>query len=140
MEAKMAEDESRGKRAPQMFSPQGQSTSDSSCQLADEGHILELISLGAALPWILNKLCTSLDVQIGDVVSLFSLPEEEIGHLCAEAQSAMQMGLNIFSSKDILAPDGTLLATLEIYGCGSRRPVAQEYQLIERVVSLAAVA
>jgi len=136
----MADNESHWKRSPQTFSPQGKCTDNSSCQLADEGHILELISLGAALPWILNKLCTSLDVQIGDVVSLFTLPDEEIGHLCADAQSAMQMGLSIFSSKDIFSPDGTLLATLEIYGCGSRRPAAHEYQLIERVMNLAGVA
>lgn len=136
----MANNESHGKRPTQSSSLQGKCTDSNSCQLANEGDILELISLGAALPWILNKLCTSLDVQIGDVVSLFTLPDEEIGHLCADAKSAMQMGLSIFSSKDVLAPDGTLLATLEIYGCGSRRPAAHEYQLIERVMNLAAVA
>jgi len=108
--------------------------------LAGERHILELISLGAPLPGILNKLCTALDVQIGDVVSLILPPDGEANRLGSVAQTAMQVGLHVFDSVDIFGRDETLLGTLEIYGCDPRLPTGDEYRLIERVVHLAAIA
>ena len=108
--------------------------------LVAERHILELISLGAPLPGILNRLCAALDVQIGNVVSLVLLPDREENCLWSITQSAGQMGLHIFDSVDILGRDMTLLGTLEIYGCDPRQPTGDEYRLIERVVHLAAIA
>jgi hypothetical protein len=99
-----------------------------------------MISQGAPLPGILNKLCTVIDVQVGNVVSLFLLPDGEPNHHCSVSQSAVKLGLHVFSSTDILSRDKTHLGTLEIYGCDPRRPTADEYRLIERVVHLAAIA
>ncbi|MGA8224272.1 MAG: hypothetical protein WB780_21685 [Candidatus Acidiferrales bacterium] len=108
--------------------------------LAGERHILELISLGAPLPGILNKLCTALDVQIGNVVSLVLVPDREENCLWSITESATQVGLHVFDSVEIFGRDKTLLATLEIYGCDPRLPTAAEYQLIERAVHLTAIA
>ncbi len=109
-------------------------------QLAGERHIVELISLGAPLPGILNKLCTLIDVQIGNVVSLILLEGTEENHGYQISQSALQAGLNVFSSTGIFSHDKTLLGVLEIYGCDSRCMTPDENRLIERVVHLAAIA
>jgi hypothetical protein len=107
---------------------------------AEERHILELISLGAPLPGILNQLCTAIDVRIGNVVSLVLLADVEEKYLGSISQSAVQVGLNVFSSTPILSRDKTLLGKFEIYGCDPRRPTPQEAQLIERITHLAAIA
>ena len=136
----MADDESDTKWASENIPSRRQPTDSRPVQFAEEKHIRELISLGAPLPGILNKLCTAIDVQIGNVVSLVWLPDEMDSHLYTSAQSAMQMGLSIFSSVCILSREEALLGTLEIYGCDPRRPTPDECQLIVRVVNLAAVA
>ena len=136
----MAEHESRTKRVARGSWLYQHFNDNRRSPLAGERHILELISLGAPLPGILNKLCTAIDVQIGNVVSLFLLPDGEENHLCSVTQSALRVGLHVFSSTDILARDKSVLGTLEIYGCDPRRPTPPEYQLIERVVHLAAIA
>ncbi len=107
---------------------------------AQERQILEMIVLGAPLPETLNRLCSIIDVEIGDVVSVVSLADEEGIHFCAKAQSAVQVGLTLFSSTDIVSRSRTLLGTLEIYGCDPRLPTAVETQVIQRVARLAAVA
>jgi hypothetical protein len=136
----MGDHESRTRRGPAEFRLYQHSNDNRRSQLAGERHILELISLGAPLPGILNKLCTAIDFQIGNVVSLVLLADGEENHLCSVTQSATQVGLSVFSSTDILSGDNTLLGILEIYGCDPRRPTPREYQLIERVVHLAAIA
>jgi len=136
----MADQESRTKRAPGEFCLYRHSNDNRRSQLAGERDLLELISLGAPLPGILNKLCNAIDVQIGDVISLVLLPNGEENHLCSITQGAMQVGLNVFSSTGILSRDKTLLGTLEIYGCDPRRLTPLEFQLIERVIHLAAIA
>jgi hypothetical protein len=136
----MADRESRTKRVPSGFWPYQHRNDNRRSPLAGERHILELISLGAPLPGILNKLCTAIDVQIGNVVALFLLPDGDENHLCSVTESAIQVGLHLFSSTDILSCDKTLLGTLEVYGCDPRRPTPHECQLIARVVHLAAIA
>ena len=64
---------SRMRRAPRGFGLHQHFSDTRRSQLVGERHILELISLGAPLPGILNKLCTAIDVQIGNVVSLVSI-------------------------------------------------------------------
>jgi len=136
----MADRESRLKWPPLQFWL-GQNCGDNMRgQLAGERHIIELISLGAPLPGILNKLCTMIDVQIGNVVSLILFPETEENHGCSNIQSALQVGLNVFSSTGIFSRDKSLLGILEIYGCDPRRFTPDENGLIERVVRLAAIA
>ena len=136
----MADHESRTKRAPQESWADRHCNDNRSSPLEGERHILELISKGAPLAGILNRLCALVDVQVGDVVSLFLLPDGESNHLCSFTQSAIKLGLYVFSSTDILSRDETRLGTLVIYGCDPRWPTADEYRLIERAVCLAAIA
>jgi hypothetical protein len=109
-------------------------------KLAGESDILEAIVLGVPVPTVLNKLCTAVDFQIGNVVSLVLLPDGVENHYCSVTHIALQVGLQLFSSTDILSRDKTLLGTLEIYGCNPRRPTQREHRLIERAVHLAAIA
>lgn len=136
----MADHESRTKQAPEESWVNRHCNDNKGSPWEGERHILELISQGAALPEILNKLCTVIDVQVGNVVSLFLLPDGEQNHPGSVSQSAIKLGLHVFSSTDILSRHKTHLGTLEIYGCDPRRPTADEYRLIERVVYFAALA
>lgn len=133
-------DQSHPKRPPSEFRFHRQSTDHRRCQLVGERHILELISVGAALAGILNKLCMMIDVRIGNVVSIISLPDADENHFCTMTRSALQIGLEVFSSTPILSAQMDFLGTLEIYGCDARRPTALECQLIGRVAFLAALA
>ncbi len=109
-------------------------------QFVGERQIVELISLGAPLPGILNRLCAAIDLQIANVVSLISLPDEQESHLCCITESAVRFGLCPFSFTRILSRRKKLLGTLQIYCCDQRRPTPAESQLIERVIELAAIA
>jgi hypothetical protein len=133
-------EQSRTKRSLADFRLHRQSTDNRRCQLVDEHQILQLISLGAPLPGILNKLCMMIDVRIGNVVSIVSLPHEVENHLCFLTHNALQVGLEIFSSSAILSSDSTFLGMLEIFGCDPRCPTMLEYHLIDRVSYLAALA
>jgi hypothetical protein len=136
----MAEHEARMKRALGALWPHPRGTGNRRGQFEGERQILELISLGAPLAGILNRLCIAIDVQIGDVISLVSLAEAEENHLCSVTQRAVEVGLDVFSSTGILAVDQTLLGTLEIYACEARRPTQDEHELIERVSHVAGIA
>jgi hypothetical protein len=133
-------DQSRTKRAAAEFRPPRQCSDTQRCQSLGERQIRELIFLGAPLPGILKKLCMMIDLRIGNVVSIISLLDEDQNHFCSITQSALHVGLNVFSLSAILSPEQGLLGTLEIYGCDPRRPTSQEDQLIKRAVDLAAIA
>jgi hypothetical protein len=133
-------DQSSTKRPPSDFRFHRQCTDNRRCQVVGERQILELISLGAPLPGILNRLCMMIDVRIGDVVSIVSLPDADENHSCSMTRSALQVGLEVFSSSAILSFDHIILGTLEIFGCDPRRPTPLECQLIERVAYLASLA
>jgi hypothetical protein len=133
-------EQSRSKRPHVAFQLHRQSTDDRRCPVVGERQILELISLGAPLTGILNKLCMMIDVRIGNVVSIISFPDQTENHFCSMTHSALQVGLEIFSSSAILSPDRIFLGMLEIFGCDQRRPTVLEYHLIDRVAYLAALA
>ena len=133
-------EQSRSKRPHLAFQLHRQSTDNRRCPVVGERRILELISLGAPLPGILNKLCMMIDVRIGNVVSIISLPDQAKNHFCSLTHSALQVGLEIFSSSAILSPDRIFLGMLEIFGCDLRRPTILENNLINRVSYLAALA
>ncbi len=133
-------DESRSRRTPEEFRLHRQFNDTRRCELVGEAQILELISLGASLEGILNKLCMMIDIRIGNVVSTVCLPEKDENHFCTVTQSALQVGLEVFSCSAILACDGTFLGSFEIYGCDRRRPTPLEDHLIGRVVQLAGLA
>jgi len=61
--------------------------------LSAEEQVLQSISTGAPLPGVLDGICSALDFQIGNVVSLISLPEDDPSELAAIAMDAAFFGL-----------------------------------------------
>lgn len=108
--------------------------------LRGEGQLLQSISDRAPLQEVLNGICTALDCQIGNVVSLISLPGDEMTNLAETARIAALFGLYSFCSAGIVAEDCKLLGSLEMYCCVPRSPSPREFQLIERATCLAAIA
>jgi hypothetical protein len=108
--------------------------------LGAEEQLLQSISSHVPLPQVLNAICSALDCQIGNVVSLISLPGDDASDLVAIALHAAQFGLHIFYSESIVAGAGEPLGALEMYSSVPRGPSAGECRLIERARSLAALA
>jgi hypothetical protein len=108
--------------------------------LRAEGQILQSISGRAPLPEILHKICDALDLEIGNMISLFSLPSDDATSLAAIARSAGVFGLYKFCSARVAGGNDELLGSLEMYCCLPRRPFLPEVRLIERATCLAAVA
>src|SRR5712692_9316621 len=108
--------------------------------LSAEEQLLQSISTRAPLPRVLNGICSALDCQIGNVVSLISLPGDEASDLAAIAMNAALFGLYTFCSEGVVAENNELLGSLEIYCIVPRSPSASEFQLIERAKCLAAIA
>jgi hypothetical protein len=109
-------------------------------EMLGEDTISDLISVGSLLPKVLNELCTSLDFQIGDIVSAI-LPaghaEDDFGTL---KKSAQQFGLHVFWSARICSAGGNHLGTLQMFSCDMREPTVDELHLIRQVMVLAALA
>jgi hypothetical protein len=108
--------------------------------LDGEEQLLHLISSRAALPEVLNRICSALDCQIGNVVSLISLPWDDASELAAMASDAALFGLHTLCSAPIVGEKGELLGSLEMYSCVPQSPSATEVQLIEWAKCLAAFA
>jgi hypothetical protein len=109
-------------------------------RLPDEDRLLELISTDAPLARVLDKLCTALDLQLGNVVSLVLLSDVEEHSTHTIAQSAAQFGLSVFCCTAILSQSGELLGTFEVYCCFPQTPTPSESKLIERATQLASLA
>jgi GAF domain-containing protein len=116
----------------------------SSCKkqtdLQGENDILELISVGAPLPVVLNSLCTAIDLQIGNVVSVVLMPDDAEHNLQAIVEGARQFGLHVFWSASIPLLDEQILGSFEMYCCVPRMPSPFELRLIQRVTELAGLA
>lgn len=108
--------------------------------LETEEQILRSISVRAPVPEILNKICTALDCQIGNMVSLISLPEDDVASIAEIARNAALFGLHIFASAGIFSAGGGEIGSVEMYCCTPRNPSSHELQLIERAACLAAIA
>jgi hypothetical protein len=93
--------------------------------------VLELISTGAVLPDVLDKICTALHVQIGNAMSLVLFLDDDEHFTHTMAQNAAKCGLSLFSCTAILSPSDELLGTFEIYSCFPRGPTRNENMLIE---------
>ena len=108
--------------------------------LEGEGRLLKWISRGAPLTHVLDALCASLNLQVGNVVSLvlFSDDEEHCRHTIE--QYAAQYGLSVFCCAAILSPSEELLGTFEVYCCFPQIPTVSEIKLIERATEIAALA
>jgi hypothetical protein len=134
---RMAEDKSYRKWATNQPSLRRLGSGKKETLLRGEGSILESISIGAALPEVLNRLCTAIDIQIRNVVSII-LPAHYHEHdLHALMQGALQFGLYVFWSADIPLRNEDVLGSLEMYCCIPRTPTLVELRLIERVTHLA---
>lgn len=108
--------------------------------LSAEEQLLQSISARAPLAEVLNKICSVLDCDIGNVVSLISPPEEDATDLADIAANAKHFGLYSFCSAGVLAENDELLGSLETYCCVPRTPSPEEFQLIQRAACLAAIA
>ena len=108
--------------------------------LAAEEQLLQSISARAPLAEVLNGICSALDCQIGNVVSLISLPGDDASDLAASAMNATFFGLYPFCSERVVAENDELIGSLEMYCSVPRSPSASEFQLIERAKCLAAIA
>jgi len=108
--------------------------------LRAEESLLQSISARAPLAEILNGISSALDRQIGNVVSLVSLPSDDVSELATIAMNAAHFGLHTFSCEYIFAENDELLGSLEMYRTVPRSPSAGEFQLIERAKCLAAIA
>jgi hypothetical protein len=108
--------------------------------LPAEQQILHAISARAPLPGILNAICCALDCQIGNVVTLISLPAGGPINVGEIAGNAELFGLHIFFSAGIVSEIGEEFGLLEIFCCVRRKPSVDEQQLIERAVCLAGIA
>jgi len=105
-----------------------------------EEQLLQSISSGERLPGVLNGICSALDCQIGNVVSLISLPGDDPSELAAVAMNAALFGLYTFCSEGVVGENDELLGSLEMYCSFPRSPSPSESQWIERAKRLAAIA
>jgi len=108
--------------------------------LSAEERLLQSVSTGAPLPEVLNEICNALDCQVGNVVSLISLPRDDASELAEIAINAALFGLYTFCSEGVFAENDELLGSLEMYCSVPRSPSASEFQWIERAKCLAAIA
>jgi hypothetical protein len=109
--------------------------------LAGEEQILQAISADAPLPGILNAICCALDAQIGNVVSLVSVPLEaqptdaEMG-----TSNASLFGLYLFHTATILGEKKQVLGLFEIFCSVRRTPSLDDELFIDRALCLAGIA
>jgi hypothetical protein len=108
--------------------------------LRTEEQLLQSISTHGSLPKVLNEICSAIDLQIGNVVSLISLPGDDPGDLAAIAGNAALFGLYTFYSEGIVDENEGPVGFLEMYCSVARSPNACELQLIERAKCLITIA
>jgi hypothetical protein len=108
--------------------------------LSGEERLLDSISTRASLPKVLNEICGALDCQIGNVVSLISLPGDDAGDLATIAMNAAVFGLHTFYSEGVFAENDERLGFLEMYCSVPGSPSVGEVQFIEQAKCLAAIA
>lgn len=105
-----------------------------------EKRLLQLISAHAPLPEVLNKICSALDYQIGNVVSLIFPTGDDASKRTGIAKNAALFGLHIFCTEGVIGENNQLLGFLVMYNCIPRNPSASEFQWIERAKCLATLA
>jgi hypothetical protein len=108
--------------------------------LRGEEQLLQSISARAPLLEVLDRICSAIDSQIGNMVSLISLPGDDVTDHAAIARIAALFGLHAFCSSGVIAEDDEVLGSLEMFCCVPRSPSPREFQLIERATCLAAIA
>lgn len=107
--------------------------------LVAEEQILRSIAARAPISEVLNEISTALDCQLGNMVSLISVPADGEVNPPETARNAEIFGLHIFFSGDILNEFDQELGSIEMYCCTVRSPTSHEIELIERAACLAAI-
>ena len=105
-----------------------------------EEQLLQSIPARTPLLEILDRICSAINSQIGNMVSLISLPGDDVTDHAAITRIAALFGLHAFCSSGVVAENDELLGSLEMYSCVQRRPSAREFQLIKHATCLAAIA
>ena len=105
-----------------------------------EERLLQSISARTPLLEVLDRICSAINSQIGNMVSLISLPGHDVTDHAAIARIAALFGLHAFCSSGVVAENDELLGSQEMYSCVRRSPSAREFQLIKRARCLAAIA
>lgn len=136
----MRTDEPRTKWASKQPPLDGRGTAKRWTALQGESNVLALISRGAPLPEVLNNLCTAIDLQIGNIVSVVLLPDDTERSFETITRGALQFGLRLYWSADIPFQNQGVLGSFEMYCCVPRTPTAFELKLIQRATYLAALA
>ena len=136
----MRTDQPRTKWASKQSSFDGRGTTKKWTALQGEKNILTLIARGAPLREVLNNLCTAIDLQIGNIVSVVLLADDTERSFETVARGALQFGLRLYWSADIPFQDQGVLGSFEMYCCVPRTPTAFELKLIQRATYLAALA
>jgi hypothetical protein len=108
--------------------------------LRSEEQLLRSISCGAPLAQMLCEICNALNSEIGNVISLACLRDDDPTSQATIVKSAGIFGLCNFCSASIVGGNEEELGSLEMYCCVPRRPFLNEIRLIERATCLAAVA
>jgi hypothetical protein len=108
--------------------------------LRAEEQLLHSISARMPLAEILQQICDALNSEIGNVISLAALPDDNADGLATIAKGAGIFGLHKFCSAPVVGGNDEALGSIEMY-CGvARRPFLGEICLIERATCLAAIA
>ncbi len=105
-----------------------------------EKEILQSISAGNLLADVLNQICSALDCQIGNVVSVIAPAGDHACDFAAISAKAELFGLSVFCSEKILAENNALLGSLDMYCISPRTPSPAQFPLIERAKCLAVLA
>ena len=108
--------------------------------LRAEEQLLHSISARIPLAEILRKICNALNSEMGNIVSLVSLPNDDADFLASIVKNAAIFGLHKFCSATVVGGNDEMLGSIEMYGCVARRPFLGEVRLIERATCLAAIA
>ena len=130
----------RSRDRSQEYLPHRTSRCEIQYLLKVEEQLLHSISARMPLPEVLRKICRALDAEIGNMMSLISLPDDDATGLAAIAKGAALFGLYKFCSATVVGGNDEVLGSLEMYCRVPRNPFLREVQLIERATCLAAVA
>jgi hypothetical protein len=125
---------------PQKLTAHRPPSDESSQSVATEERLSQRIATRTLLLETLNEICSSLDRDIGNVVSLILPCDGSATDRKGIAGSAAHCGLHTLCSEGIFAQHGKLLGFLEIYSCVARDASAEEFQRIERAKRLAEIA
>jgi hypothetical protein len=98
------------------------------------------VFVGIPLAELLNSICNALDCEIGNVVSLVSILDDDTTDPAAIAGNATHFGLHMFCSMRVVSANRGPLGKLEVYSCEPGLPDRRELDIIKRAAWLAAIA